>query len=80
MDKSRSSTHQAFAAFACSISLAAEAKGIQSFRTRTIRAQAQTFRMQPSGRFVLNKLWLKMFKTKMNIYCIYPSNRKKTNF
>ena len=57
------------------------------FRTQTIRAQAQTFRThlrsvrtQPSGRFVPNKLWPKMFKTNINIYFIYPSNRKKVNF
>ena len=57
------------------------------FRTQTIRAQAQTFRThlrsvrtQPSGRFVPNKLWPKMFKTNINIYFIYPSNRKKANF
>ena len=57
------------------------------FRTQTIRAQVQTFRKhfrsvrtQLSGRFVPNKLWHKMFKTNINIYFIYPSNRKKANF
>ena len=57
------------------------------FRTQTIRAQAQTFRThlrsvrtQLSGRFVPNKLWPKMFKRNINIYFIYPSNRKKANF
>ena len=53
------------------------------FRTQTIRTQAQTFRThfrsvltQPSGRFVPNKLWHKMFKTNIRNYFIYPSNRK----
>lgn len=50
------------------------------FRTQTIRTQAQTFRTQRSGRFVPNKLWHKMFRTNINIYFIYPSNRKKANF
>ena len=34
-------------------------------------------RTQPSGRFVPHKLWDKMFKTNINTYFIYPSNRKK---
>ena len=38
-----------------------------------------TRRTPPSGRFVPNKLWHKMFKTNINSYFIYPSNRKKAN-
>ena len=57
------------------------------FRTQTICTKAQTFRThfrsvrtQPSGRFVPNKSWHEMFKTNINTYFIYPSNRKKANF
>ena len=53
------------------------------FLIQTICTQAQTFRThfrsvhtQPSGRFVPNKLWHKMFKTNINIHFIYPGNRK----
>ena len=55
----------------------------QAICTQAICTQAQTFRThfrsvhtQPSGRFVPNKLWHKMFKTNVNIHFIYPSNHK----
>ena len=46
------------------------------FRIQTFRTHFRSVRTQPSGRFVPNKLWHKMFKTNINIYFIYPSNPK----
>ena len=49
-------------------------------RAKTSRTHFRSVRTQPSGRFVPNKLLHEMFKTNINTYFIYPSNRKKANF
>ena len=63
-------------------------RAYQSFRTHgsfvpRLRRFVPTFwsvHTQLSGRFVPNKLWHKMFKTNINIYFIYPNNRRKATF
>ena len=50
------------------------------FSTQTIRSQAQTFCTQPSGRFVPNKLWHKMFKNKHKHLLHLSQQSQKSSF